>query len=150
MSNLGWLTTLRKFSMSVALPIISFLHFGQSCRLRLDLISDLKFLFRHRVGTRFAHLQVSQMRCPLPHWKILVGGPISSKQTCNGNVKKGTKYVFSRTNRALRCSRMVRLPLPGNHPLLLLLLLHQHRQLGFVPIEQEGQALRVLAFLIFH
>merc|ERR1719430_1788784 len=48
--------------MSVALPVIPFRHFGQSCRGRLD-------------------LHVSQRWCPLLHWKILVGGTISSKQT---------------------------------------------------------------------
>ena len=52
----------RKFSMSVALPIIRFLHFGHLNGSSLD-------------------LQDSQMWWPLLHWKILVGGAISVKHT---------------------------------------------------------------------
>ena len=51
----------RKFSMSVALPIIRFLHFGHLNGSSLD-------------------LQDSQMWWPLLHWKIRLGGDI----TCGG------------------------------------------------------------------
>ena len=75
--------TLRKFSMSVALPVISFRHFGQTCWARLDLNRNIRpHTFVPKVLT---HLQVSQMWCPLLHWKILVGGTISSRQTCGNS-----------------------------------------------------------------
>ena len=43
-----------------------------------------------------SHLQVSQIRWPFLHWKILVGGAISSKHTCykNTNILKITIPLF--------------------------------------------------------
>ena len=39
------------------------------------------FIFQQFIFLILSHLQVSQMRCPFLHWKIRVGGAISSKHT---------------------------------------------------------------------
>ena len=98
------LRNLIMFSVSVALPIISCLHFGQMQGLNPFLVKYRFFEFMRTATKLFnhfniwAHLQVSQRRCPFLHWKILVGGAISSKHTCavtNVNIVKRVILLFA-------------------------------------------------------
>ena len=99
------LAHLKKASMPVALPVISSLHSGQMQGFKLVLmVKDLQFLFiqSNKTSTKllifqhskFAHLQVLQRRCPFLHWKIRVGGIISSKQTWDQRICHHSSYFI--------------------------------------------------------
>ena len=80
---------LRISSASVALPIISWRHLGQLRTFGFDLkmakVNQGDFqgsiCFDTASLETLTYLQVSQRRCPFLHWKILVGGAISSRHT---------------------------------------------------------------------
>ena len=80
--------------MSEALPVILFLHFGHSKGFKPDLILfELKFnVLVKFLSLTWTHLQVSQMWWPLTQWKILVGGTISSRQTCATNIQQQNSF----------------------------------------------------------
>ena len=87
--------------MSVALPMKSFLHFGQTGCFNFDLLKNsLSFIYLHSLHIWFQfdfnHLQSSQIWCPLAQWKILVGGVISSKHTCKQYDFKIFNFFFLR------------------------------------------------------
>ena len=89
--------------MSVALPVMSHLHLGQTAASKLDLKISEHHPEHHQSHEkpwkyRVSCLHGAQTRCPFVHWKMLVGGPISSRHTCAIVEGRVSCKTFQRTS----------------------------------------------------